>query len=644
VIRTVLRALPCALVVAAVAVPTANAGIGPDYVSSDNLELVTRIKTPGDGVGAKIVGKYMYVTSTTGLLIYDIEADPENPPLVGTEAFNLEFENEEVPTNGKILGISADTFCVPVDPVGIGNSAAGTDNCLSIYDVSNPAAPQLLTVVNGAGDHTSACVLDCQYFMGSYGSVTDARDPAHAKLIGKWTEDFEFQSGCHHVREVQPGILLGSCQPIILMSVRPEDGGSVLKPKLLATGTNSDDRFIHSSRWPNAGTDKFMVAGGETNFSPTCDDTVGAFMVWDATDVLKNGGSFVPGAPANFTVGSKFKLLSEVRPTSGVYADGHSPYNALGCSVHWFEEQPAFKNGGVLALAEYENGTRLLQITPEGKIVEQGYFLPLGGSTSAPHWNPNGKDIYAIDYERGIDVLRYTGPTYVPNNAGVVVPEPGTTPGTNKSLSGGPECATTAGFASASAKAKGHGVSFKSTLRKASRYDVRVVRRSTGRKLANRTVARFKSKRGAFTWTARGQRDGTYVALFTTKPSSGRRDIRKLVLRRSHGRFARVSAYSLDRPCGVFAAYSLSGPVFGGKGSKPLGISYKLAEAADGVTVQVRVATRLVKSFSSSGEAGKPFKFTLPASSVPRGKDVQVGVTVRRGGDVATRTLTARRL
>ena len=32
----------------------------------------------------------------------------------------------------------------------------------------------------------------------------------------------------------------------------------------------------------------------------------------------------------------------------------------------------------------YENGTRFLQITPEGKIREQGYFVPLGGATSAP--------------------------------------------------------------------------------------------------------------------------------------------------------------------------------------------------------------------------------------------------------------------
>ena len=121
---------------------------------------------------------------------------------------------------------------------------------------------------------------------------------------------------------------------------------------------------------------------------------------------------------------------------NGTYADGNSPYNALGCSVHWFTEHPQFRNGGAVALAEYENGTRLLQVTPAGKIIEQGYFLPLGGSTSAPHFHPNGKVIYAIDYTRGVDVLRYTGPSYRggedPFNPGVAEIEPGTTPGTQR--------------------------------------------------------------------------------------------------------------------------------------------------------------------------------------------------------------------
>src|SRR5262249_44948948 len=199
----------------------------------------------------------------------------------------------------------------------------------------------------------------------------------------------------HNLREIQPGILLGSCQPIILMSVRPEDGGSITKPAIIATGNNADQRFIHSGQWPGNGTDKFALMGGETNFSPECDDTVGAFMVWDATDVLDGHGGFKHGG--------QFKEISEIRPTSGDYVDGHSPYNALGCSVHWFEQAPSFHNGGLVALAEYENGTHFEQVTSTGRIIEQGFYLPLGGATSAPHWNPfDPHYLYVVDYDRGL--------------------------------------------------------------------------------------------------------------------------------------------------------------------------------------------------------------------------------------------------
>jgi hypothetical protein len=448
--KNFLHAALGALLLAALAVPAADARQGEDYVSSDNIELVQRIKTVGDGVGARVVGNYLYVTSTQGLSIFDISKDPEKPVQVGQMTFDVEWENEEVPTNGKILGISAQIGCkdptqsnVVTDNPLVGNQPSSTDEatgCLSLYDVSNPASVKFLRSVSGAGDHTSTCVYDCKYFWGDDGAVTDARDPAKAKVVGNWqaklpkrdydgnpsTAPTTFAQGCHHIREVQPGIIFGSCQPLFLFSTRPEHGGSITEPVILAEGKAKDiGRFIHSNQWPGDATDKFAFAGGETNANPECDDTenTSAFMVFDTTGAIDGRGGFRRGGA--------FSMISEVRPTNGNYFDGKSPYNGLGCSVHWFQHHPQFRNGGAVALAEYENGTRLLQITSTGKIVEQGYFLPLGGSTSAPHWAPNGKVIYAIDYTRGVDVLRYTGPTYRPNADGTLPDEPGTTPGTD---------------------------------------------------------------------------------------------------------------------------------------------------------------------------------------------------------------------
>lgn len=56
----------------------------------------------------------------------------------------------------------------------------------------------------------------------------------------------------------------------------------------------------------------------------------------------------------------------------------------------------------------YEHGTRFLDVSSQGKIKEVGYFLPVGGSTSAAYWL-NKEIVYSVDYNRGLDILRFTG-------------------------------------------------------------------------------------------------------------------------------------------------------------------------------------------------------------------------------------------
>src|SRR3954470_22478189 len=175
---------------AATAAP-ASAQSGGDYISSENVSLLKSIKPAGDGVGARIVGHYLYVTSTKDLEIFDI-TKPEDPQMVGSLNLHVEFENEEVPTNGKVLGISGQTPTV----TGSGNICpsmypVSSSGCLVLYDVRNPAAPKELSSVLDAGDHTSTCVLDCSYFYGSAGSITDAQgvlDGVEAKKIGNWQD------------------------------------------------------------------------------------------------------------------------------------------------------------------------------------------------------------------------------------------------------------------------------------------------------------------------------------------------------------------------------------------------------------------------------------------------------------------------
>jgi hypothetical protein len=80
----------------------------------------------------------------------------------------------------------------------------------------------------------------------------------------------------------------------------------------------------------------------------------------------------------------------------------------FGCSSHWFQEHPDFKDGGLIAAGFYNHGTRFLDVSKTGKIEQVGYFLPHGGGTSAAYWITD-EIVYAIDYQRGFDVLKYNG-------------------------------------------------------------------------------------------------------------------------------------------------------------------------------------------------------------------------------------------
>ncbi len=660
---------------------------GPDYIASDNVELVQAIKSPtGLTAGARVVGNRLFVTSSKDLEIFDI-SKPEAPKMMGLIESNIQFENEEVPTNGKLLGISSDLLnsspeCLTAPPAGlpaVSSSRTGAGGCLRLYDVRDPAKVKELPAVPGAGDHTSTCVLDCTYFYGSSGTITDARDVfapgGQAKIVGNWKTALEAQGfsftppgatskvTCHNLNETRPGVLVTSCNPISVISVNPEDGGSILKPKVLVTGTtpNEPARFIHSARWPNAGTDRLALVGGETNFEPQCGSTNGAFMTFDAT---------TPG---------KFKLIDEIRPVNGSYLDSNPPAQVLGCSVHWFEEHPTFRDGGLVALAEYENGTRFLQIQSDGKIKEQGFFIPLGGSTSAPHWAPNSDILYAIDYERGIDVLRYKGSHYVPEKSAgpaggpaggpaAVTPEPGAVPGTEGRQPGPPAsdargadsvCVTTAGFRSATARphapgtddeaGAGAGVRFGIDRREDKPVGVDVFRVSAGGTvLGERLVKRFRGRTRSFDWDGRSGRrrlgDGVYFARFTMDLGGGRKDVRRVTLERRGGLFRARPAFYLRDTCGALESFKLERPVFGGKRGLPLRIAYRVTSGADKVTVTARARGRVVRTFTRSGaEAGKAYRLGLPARSVRRG-DVRVTVTVQRANARTHSTLTARRL
>jgi hypothetical protein len=394
----------------------------PDAVMSDNVEYLGSIKQDvGLTTGARIVGERMFVTSGKNISIYDI-SDPAAPRELGGMTANIAWENEEVPTNGKVLGVASDFYSVGVPECVAAMAPAG---CVQLFDVRDPADVKQVGVVP-IPNHTAECALDCQFFYGSSGTIIDARgvlEGKEPKVIGDWIDALRKQGidedSCHHIREIRPGVLLTACQPFAVISINARDGGSPATPKVLYTG--KAEKFVHSARWPRQGNDRFVLTGGEQNFTGRCEANNSEFSVYSAGRVLARTSDRFQGP------------VAQVPPAgNGVYADGKPVAGALGCSVHWFQEHPTFRNGGLVAISEYEDGVRFLQIKPGGNIVEQGYFLSLGSSSSSPKWAGKDDVLYSIDYVRGIDILRYKGERYIPRQDGRNVrPEPSRVPGTN---------------------------------------------------------------------------------------------------------------------------------------------------------------------------------------------------------------------
>ena len=379
--------LVAAVVMMLALLPGAQAGPGPHGVTSDNLEYVTFVPfEAGTATGANFFSKgktdYMIVTGWKTFSIYDV-TDPANPTIVGQpHPFGFQFENEDVATNGNLMLFAEN---LPVNRLHIWN----------IEDVTNPVE---IAVLPGAGQHTVSCLLDCTWAYGSSGAIVDMRNPAKPKLLKeKWTDVTEAVGGFHDITEVAPGFVISASNPMVYMDAR-----NPAKPKVLAVSEPNEsvgEAPVHSNLWPRNGKDKFLLVTGESwapsNGGARCtEDRNQGFSTWDATQWKKT---------------HTFTKIDTFKAKNGTITDGGSLVNApFGCSSHWFTNHPKWNNGGLVAAGWYSHGTRLLEVNSKGKIAEVGYFLPNGGGTSGAYWVGN-EYIYAVDYQRGIDVLHYTG-------------------------------------------------------------------------------------------------------------------------------------------------------------------------------------------------------------------------------------------
>ncbi len=358
-------------------------------ISSGNVEHVRHIPLAQNGVGGRLIGDYFYMNDQNKIMIFDI-SDPEDPQMTGFVPMPQEwqFSREDIDGNDNIL-VVPNTASGINDGTAPTNGPGGATNAVYIIDVEDKTNPQILSKVNGPAQHTYSCVLDCKWAYGSGGAIIDLRDPANPKLVEeRWGTGLPAQSG-HDVEEVKRGFVMTATQPLQLLDVRKDP----TRPKLIAVADrNEDGRYMHGTRWPRQMKDRFLLAGDETTFNGRCSASSGSFMTWDTKGWRKDG----------------FKMIDEYRVTNGTYIDGN-PVAQRNCTNHWFEQHPKFRNGGYVAAAFYDHGTRFFEVSDTGKISEAGFFMSYGGQASASYWITD-ELVYVVDYNRGFDILRFSPP------------------------------------------------------------------------------------------------------------------------------------------------------------------------------------------------------------------------------------------
>lgn len=364
--------------------------------SSENVEWVTVMPQHTGTAGGKRVGKHYFMTDPRGLYIYDV-SDPAAPTLTGQllavqVGTGLVLAQEEPDTNGNIMLVNAYNPQGPAGPTGTSS--------LLVVNVEDKTSPTIVSALP-VSDHTWSCILGCKYAVGRTGHILDLRDPAKPKEVANWRDETGVVSYVHDFEEVRPGRVIASGQPSVYLDFK-----NPLKPELLtAIPSEFHSLGYHGADWPRQGKDSLLVMGAEVapagatgNAGSDCtDENIHAVATYDATDVVK--------ADRAGRKGASFRKLKEWRVSGrGAYADGNAPAHTLYCG-HWFDAHPKWKNGGTLALAHYDWGTRFLDVDRKGNIDEIGWFQPVRGYTASVKWI-NNEIAYVHDYFRGLDILR----------------------------------------------------------------------------------------------------------------------------------------------------------------------------------------------------------------------------------------------
>jgi hypothetical protein len=321
-------------------------------------------------ISARAVGQHLYVSSLTGVSIYDISV-PQAPVRVG----RLDLpnaQNEDVDVGSGILLVSDDPF--------------GGRGILHVIDVSDPANPRPVSTYTtwrardrGSG-HTATCIQQCRYAWLAGAprgiEVVDLRDPAHPRRAGRFAaREAAGVLGTHDVQVDGSGLAWvagsnGTAAYDVSNPVRPR---LVRRTDRRGAGPPLNDLIHHNSLRLR----RDVVAITEEAFGRGC-RRAGTLQTW--------------------------RISGRRRMTPldswGVERD---PSARVLCSAHYFDARD-----GLIAQGFYEQGVRLIDARRPRKLRQVGYYVArpglFWGALFAPT-DPTGSTVYALDHSRGIDVL-----------------------------------------------------------------------------------------------------------------------------------------------------------------------------------------------------------------------------------------------
>ena len=312
---------------------------------------------------------------------------------------------------------------------------------IAIVDLKDPWHPVLVGFQPTQLGHTATCLNDCRFIWQVGGgvsgrrsavAVTDIRDIEHpftyANVFEAAVRRTSSTSGSTHSVDVDfDGVAwvsgsggvrgwwtegqhkdtaTGQMRYATPYDPLPYGGGSV---------AGSTGSFMHNAyHVPQALGDQaagdVMLITNENN-TTNC-NTAGKFIIASlkgARDVEDN----LPAGPQ--TTPALMPRLAQYS-TAGKPGEFIDSTRAIGdCSAHWFTVK-----GNIVALGNYEQGTRFVDISDPRNPEQVGYFrVParaasgntpavISSNTASAIWH--GKYVYVSDYARGIDVVKFSAP------------------------------------------------------------------------------------------------------------------------------------------------------------------------------------------------------------------------------------------